>query len=588
MILSIIIPTYNEEKYLPILLKSIRKQKFKNYEIIVADANSTDKTAEIAKKYNCKIVEGGMPAKGRNNGAKIAKGKYLLFLDSDLQLTDNFLKDMIKEFEEEKVGIAIGQMKALSESYQLKLAHDFANMFMKASENIKPHGAGCYGIITKKEFHEKYNGFNEKLTFGEDSDYIHRIGKKEGFKVLRNAKVGVSTRRIEEDGLSTVLKQYGKSTVRDYLGLKTDAEDLHYDFEHEKKVLSKRKTIFYCICGEGMGHAIRSKVIIENLIKKYDIYIFSSNNAYNYLNEKFDNVYEIGCFNTVYENNKVNNTKTFVKAMKENPNNLKEGYNIIYKKAKHLKPNIMITDFENYGSMVATILNIPLISIDNIHMISDTKIDYPQKFYIEMLKAKTIIKTYVPKSKIHILTSFFYPKVRSDKKAILFPPVLREEIFKLKPEDNNYILVYQTSKESIKLIKKLKRLDENFIVYGFNKEETDENLTFKLFNDNVFFEDLSKAKAVICNGGFTLISESIYLKKPIFSIPAQGNFEQILNGFYVQKLGFGEFNETMNIKKIAKFLTRLDKYKTKLNKIKKTNNEGILKEIEYCIEKYSK
>ena len=71
MILSIIIPTYNEEEYLPVLLESIKEQSFDDYEVIVADANSTDKTREIAKEYGCIVVDGGLPAVGRNNGARI-------------------------------------------------------------------------------------------------------------------------------------------------------------------------------------------------------------------------------------------------------------------------------------------------------------------------------------------------------------------------------------------------------------------------------------------------------------------------------------------------------------------------------------
>ena len=91
--LSIIIPTKNEEKYLPNLLRSIKKQTFKDYEIIVADNNSKDKTKKIAKRYGCKIVKGGLPGKARNQGAKFAEGDILLFLDSDPELkTKIFLK----------------------------------------------------------------------------------------------------------------------------------------------------------------------------------------------------------------------------------------------------------------------------------------------------------------------------------------------------------------------------------------------------------------------------------------------------------------------------------------------------------------
>ena len=145
MIFSIIIPTYNEEEYLPVLLKSIKKQDFDDYEIIVADANSTDKTREIAEEYGCIVVDGGLPAVGRNNGAEVAKGEYLLFLDSDLELTDEYLRNVLYEFQNEHLGIAITQMLPMSNKIEDKLFHDFANYFMISVEKIKPHGAGCYG-----------------------------------------------------------------------------------------------------------------------------------------------------------------------------------------------------------------------------------------------------------------------------------------------------------------------------------------------------------------------------------------------------------------------------------------------------------
>ena len=630
MILSIVIPTYNEEEYLPILLKSIKKQSFENYEIIVADANSTDRTREIAKEYGCVVVDGGLPAVGRNNGAKVAKGEYLLFLDSDLELTDDYLRDVLYEFRMERLGIAITQMLPMSNKVDDKLFHDFANQFMIGVEKIKPHGAGCYGIIARKELHDKCGGFDESLTFGEDTDYIERLAKKEPFKVLRNAKIGVSTRRLEEEGIETLIRQYGKSTVNDFLGKRTDASELNYNFDHGKERITKsrleplekrfetinefkekydssiqkidetksfiksnnrmrnKKVVFYCVCGEGMGHAIRTGVIVDRIKDQYDVHIFSSDRAYEYLNSKFDNVYEIGGFNTVYINNKVNNLKTLSEALKRNPTNIKVGYENLYKKARQLHPDIIITDFEIYATMVSKIRNIPLISLDNIHMITQTKIDYPKDHFVEMLKAKGVIKTYVVKPKIHILTSFFYPKIKPGKHAVIYPPIIREDIMKLEPSNGDHLVVYQTSKESRKLVGKLKALkDEKFIVYGFNKNEEDGNLTYKKFNEDEFYEDLASSKAVICNGGFTFISEAIYLKKPIYSVPALGNFEQTLNGFYVQKLGYGEYHEVMSAQRVANFLKKIPEYQKKLDKVKNRNNDGIVHELIYRIEKYS-
>ena len=611
-------------------MESIKEQDFDDYEVIVADANSTDRTREIAEEYGCIVVDGGLPAVGRNNGARVAKGEYLIFLDSDLKLTEDYLRDVLYEFRMEGLGIAITQMKPMSDKVEDKIFHEFANYFMISVEKIKPHGAGCYGIIAKKKLHDECGGFDETLTFGEDTDYIERLAKKERFRVLRNAKIYVSTRRLEEEGLTTLIRQYGKSTVNDFLGKRTDASELNYNFGHGHERLSTtklsrlergverinnakekydnsiqkinstrsrfkvkkirdKKVVFYCVCGEGMGHAIRTGVIVDKIKDDYDVYLFSSDRAYEYLNSKFDNVYEIGGFNTVYINNKVNNLKTLANALKRNPTNMKIGYEKLYKKARELRPDVIVTDFEIYATVVSKLLSIPLISLDNIHMMTQTKIDYPKNHYAEMIKAKGVVKTYVVKPKVHILTSFFYPKIRPGKNAVLYPPIIREDILKLEPSEGDHVIVYQTSRESVKLVETLKTLkDEKFIVYGFNKNAVDENLTYKEFNEDVFYDDLASSKAVICNGGFTFITEAICLKKPIYSVPAIGNFEQTLNGFYVQKLGYGEYHEVMSAEKVKEFLARLPKYQQRLKKVKKRNNDGIVKELKYRIEKYSK
>lgn len=139
------------------------------------------------------------------------------------------------------------------------------------------------------------------------------------------------------------------------------------------------------------------------------------------------------------------------------------------------------------------------------------------------------------------------------------------------------------------MVRKLKDLkNEKFIVYGFNVDKEDGNLNYKRFNEDEFYDDLASAKAVICNGGFTFISEAICLKKPIYSVPAIGNFEQALNGFYVERLGYGEYHEVMNPTRVKNFLNKLPRYKKKLDTVKKTNNDGIIKELIYRIEKYSK
>lgn len=588
MKLSIIIPTYNEEEYLPKLLDSIISQDFTDYEIIVADANSNDNTAQIARSYGCKVVKGGMPGVGRNKGAEVANGEIFLFLDSDLVLTENYISNTINEFEKKELGIGITKMIPSSEKLIDRILHSLANYFMITVENIKPHGAGCYGLISRAEMHKKVKGFDETLSFGEDTDYIERISKISKFKVVRSGGVIVSTRRIEEQGLMKLISQYTRSTVNDFLGKRTTAKELGYDFGHysDKEIVIPKK-ILYSVCGEGMGHAIRSAVIIEELKKNHTVMIFASDRAYNYLNSKFDNVYEISGFKTVYEDNKVRSKKTFLKAIKSIPSDLKGNYEVLYKKTREFNPNIIISDFENYASMLSTLINVPMISVDNIHMITQSEIEYPSKSKTDMIKAKSVIRSYIVLPKRYILTSYFYPKLKNPRKAVIYPPVLRKEIRELESSYDGHIFVYQTSSSNLKLIKTLKETKKNFIVYGFDKEEIKGNLIFKKFNESEFFEDLGKSDAVISNGGFTLLSESIYLKKPIYTIPATGNFEQSLNAFYVDELGYGEMHNDITEEKIESFLKNRDKYLKNLEKYENSGNHELLKELEDAIETYA-
>ena len=132
--LSIIIPTLNEEDYLPLLLESIKNQSLKDCQIIVADAGSSDTTLDIAKNNNCIIAPGGLPARGRNNGAKIAKGELLFFLDADTVLPDdNFLKKSLSEFDARNLSIASFCLKPIPSK---KISSFLLNLFYN---NLLPY-----------------------------------------------------------------------------------------------------------------------------------------------------------------------------------------------------------------------------------------------------------------------------------------------------------------------------------------------------------------------------------------------------------------------------------------------------------------
>jgi glycosyltransferase involved in cell wall biosynthesis len=203
--LSIIIPTLNEEKYLPILLSQIKKQNFTDYEIIVADAGSTDKTVEIAKSFGCKIVKGGLPAKGRNEGAKAAKGELFLFMDADnIYLPDGFLDKLITEFKKRNLGVASFPIYPAG-NFADKICYFLYNKFVEIFQNWTAFATNS--ILIKREVFEKVNGFDEEVLIAEDHDLAKRASKISKFGFIKTEPVLTSPRRFEIDGR---FKTYGK------------------------------------------------------------------------------------------------------------------------------------------------------------------------------------------------------------------------------------------------------------------------------------------------------------------------------------------------------------------------------------------
>jgi len=197
--LSIIIPTLNEEKYLPKLLDCINKQTYKDYEIIVADANSEDKTVRLAKKYGCRIVKGGLPGISRNKGAKAAKGDILLFLDADSAIEPKFLEEALNKIKKRKLDVAGCYLQPSSDKIIDRIFLGIFNSWTFLTQGFYPNACGT-GIFCKKWLHDKINGFDKTIKLSEDMDYARRAGKLGKFGILRNPKVIFSMRRYDNEG----------------------------------------------------------------------------------------------------------------------------------------------------------------------------------------------------------------------------------------------------------------------------------------------------------------------------------------------------------------------------------------------------
>ncbi|MFA5420681.1 MAG: glycosyltransferase [Patescibacteria group bacterium] len=202
--LSIIIPTLNEENYLPGVLTDLKDQDFKDFEIIVSDARSTDKTKEIAKDFGCRVVvsdkEKNHPSIQRNMGANIALGDILLFLDADTRLPNNeFIKKTLDDFNKRGLACASFYLKFESDRFFYKFYYCFYGFFAFLAQYIKPLAVGA-GIVIKKNVHQSINGFNEDIHIGEDQHYCNEASKIGKFRMIKKEKIFFSIRRFEKFG----------------------------------------------------------------------------------------------------------------------------------------------------------------------------------------------------------------------------------------------------------------------------------------------------------------------------------------------------------------------------------------------------
>lgn len=343
--------------------------------------------------------------------------------------------------------------------------------------------------------------------------------------------------------------------------------------------------ILYGVAGEGSGHSSRAKEIISYLNKKgHTVKIISYDKGYNNLSKYFK-VEKIFGLHFDMKDNKVLILTTIYKNFLKTPQAAKSIKKVV-KIIEDFEPNVVFSDFEPISCIAANIKKIPIISIDNQHRLTNTKIEYPRQYAKDAVLAKAVTNLMIFNTKACLVTSFVKTKI-INKKTFIFPPILREEILKTKTKKGDYILVYLTSPWS-GLTDVLKSLNQEFIVYGFNIDKVEKNLIFKKASQSGFLRDLSACKGVLANAGFTLITEALYLHKPYLAIPVKGQFEQILNAYYLDRLGYGKYYDELDKQKIELFLKNINKYARNLKKYKKDDNSKIFKKIDELVDQFSK
>ena len=328
--------------------------------------------------------------------------------------------------------------------------------------------------------------------------------------------------------------------------------------------------ILYGVAGEGYGHSSRALVIADYLQKhSNEVVILTYGQAYKVLKNKFK-TFKVRGLHLFFEKSTINIQKTIFNNLRHFSKNFLR-WKKFHKLMQEFKPDLCISDMEPIVPILRNWYKLPLICIDNQHRITNLKIEVPKKYYRDYLVARGVVDSFVKRADYFIVTSFYEARIKK-KNTIIVPPLIREEVRKIRNKTKYWdkILVYLTKKDS-SILEELENISENFVVYGYDKKSKQGNIEFK--TKETFLQDLKDCKAIVGTAGFTLISEALYLKKPYLALPLKGQFEQTLNALFLKKAGFGDYTENLTEKEIVYFLHKLDFYKKNLQSYKPNCNK---------------
>jgi len=295
--------------------------------------------------------------------------------------------------------------------------------------------------------------------------------------------------------------------------------------------------IIYGVSGEGSGHSSRAKEMASHLLAEgHEILFVSYNRGYASLHTQFP-CQLIDGLRILSVDNKVSVLRTLIYNLRKLPSYYRS-MQTLRRVFDEFRPDAVICDFEPMTARMARTRQIPLISLDNQHRMRFMNYDSPSHLKLDRWLTEQVIRAMVPKPDVALATTFLQGPVKNAY-TFLFPPILRSEVGALQPSTLDYHLVYVTS-EYDSLINTLRQFPkQRFLIYGYNRNEISDNLEFKEFSMMGFLADVAACRSIIATAGFTLLSEAMYLQKPYLAFPMQGQFEQQLNAYCLEELGYG-------------------------------------------------
>jgi len=351
--------------------------------------------------------------------------------------------------------------------------------------------------------------------------------------------------------------------------------------------------VLFGIVGDGMGHAMRSAVLIERLIEQgHEVRIVTYGDPVDYLEERFPAVDEIWGLTMVTRNNQVDELGSVMTNVRGAVSGLPHNVKKFYEVSKDFDADLVVSDFEFFSWLYAQWNDVPVVSVANHHQLTrcDVHDDITEGYESSYRLTRGVIQVRVPWADHYMVPSFVDLPVTGENTELI-PPILRQQFLDIEPEKDEHILVYQTSYSDYDFSSVLRQVDAPMRVYGIRRDidepVEDGNITWCPISEQEFIEDLRTARGVVASPGFKLMSEALHLGKPYFAIPIRGQFELIYNARYLDKLNYGTYGFRPSAQDLSAFANRIPMYERALEGYEPSGNDRTFEVLDGIVDRYN-
>jgi uncharacterized protein (TIGR00661 family) len=343
--------------------------------------------------------------------------------------------------------------------------------------------------------------------------------------------------------------------------------------------------------GEGRGHAARTLSLVQEL-RGHQLMVLCPRNMLAWMqeatrHESHVQLLAIPSLNfSYYRNGKLSYVKSCLTAL---PflYHLRRYLRWLSQVVDEFNPHLAIVDFEPLLPRVTQSLGIRTLSLDHQHFLAAMDLSkLPWNLGMRARFLQPSVKLFCPAADAYLVSSFYqFPQRPGTDNFRQVGVLIREELGRQASHIGEHLLVYLRREHAGPWLQQLAKLREPCFVYGLEREGVEGSLHFKKISSREFIRDLVTCRCLISTAGNQLIGEALAVGKPVLAIPEYGNFEQQINGHFLQASGLGRclLPQQVSGREFCDFLEMLPVFRERIGLRNPSGNEEVIRQIQHLL-----